>query len=94
MKTCTILSGAEYMKLHADGTVERAVCKPSGQWRVTGAVERNRFGHAVRHFTLADILRDPGAIPWRWKNGKQRTFICDLDRGTPREWRSPSHRVF
>lgn len=94
LKTRVIRSGAEYMTLHADGTISRANWPVSGKWRVTGAVERNNFGAAVRRYTLDDILRDPRAIAWRCKNGAQRTFLCDLDHGTPREWRSPAHDVY
>ena len=89
----TIRHGDEFMTLHSDGCISRQSFGPSGKWRVTGAVQRNNFGHAVRRYTLAQILENPASIPWRAKNGKQRTFIIDLDHGTSREWRSPTHSV-
>lgn len=91
----TIEHGSEYMKLHADGCISRPQIHmgPSGQWRVTGAVTRNNFGYITRRWTLDEIIANPGAIPWRFKNGAQRTFIQDFDHGTMREWRSPCHRV-
>lgn len=91
----TIEHGSEYMKLHDDGAISRPAfdMAASGKWRLTGAVTRDNFGNAVRRYTLAEVLADPGAIPWKFRNGKQRTFITDLDYGTHREWRSPGHRV-
>lgn len=86
--------GREYMILHDDGSIERANWKPSDKWKVTGAVERNNFGRVVRCYSLAEILNNPAAIPWKFKNGKQRVFICDIDHGTRREWGSPSHYIY
>jgi hypothetical protein len=95
MRTRTIEYGSEYFKLHPSGYIERTDghARPSHKWRVVGAVTRNNFGHVVRRYSLDEILRDPSAIPWRHKNGTQRTFLCDYDHGTLREWRSPGHRI-
>jgi len=94
--TRTIEKCGEYMLLHDDGTISRPAIgmKPSGQWLVTGAVEYNNLGGVVKRYALADILSDAPRIPWQFKNGKQRVFVRDLDHGTPREWRSPNHRIF
>ena len=91
----SIKRGDEWMRLHADGCISRPSIKmgPSGQWKVIGAVERNNFGHVVRRFTLAQILDNPSSIPWRFKNGRQRVFIRDLDHGTMREWARPGHYI-
>ena len=91
----TIQHGHESMLLHDNGSVSRPSIgmEPSGQWSVTGAVERNNFGCVVRRFSLAEILASPECIPWKFKNGKQRVFIRDLDHGAYREWRSPGHQV-
>lgn len=88
--------GNETMLLQPDGCVSRPAIgmKASGQWRITGAVERNNFGHVVRRYTLAELLANPRVIPWRFANGKQRTFVQDLDYGTRREWRSPTHSIY
>ena len=90
-----IQDGSEIMHLHADGAVSRPAIKmlPSGQWMITGAREYNNFGGCNRRYTLADILNRGETIPWKFQNGKQRTFITDLDHGTAREWRSPGHGV-
>ena len=93
--TRIIQYGGEYMTLQDDGCIARPAIgmKANGQWRITGAVERNNLGGVVRRYTFAEILADGPRIPWRFKNGKQRTFIRDLDHGTMREWRSPRHSI-
>jgi hypothetical protein len=95
MNTHSILYGNEYMTLYPDGSVSRPAIKmaASGSWKITGAVTRNNFGHVTRHYTLADILANPSGIPWRFKNGKQKTFVTDLDHGAHREWRCPTHSI-
>jgi len=84
--------------IHDDGNVQRhdvpsPYDQPSGQWRITGAVTRNNFGYITRRYSLAEVLADPAAIPWKSGNGKQRTFLTDYDHGTNREWRNPGHFV-
>ncbi len=78
-----------------DGLISRPSIKmpASGQWKVTGAVEYNNFGHIVARLTLADVKAACNAIDWQYKNGKQRIFLTDLDHGTHRTWGSPSHCV-
>ena len=92
----TIRHGAEYMHLYENGTISRPAInmKASGKWQVIGAVTLNNFGYAVKFYSLADVFNNPGFIEWQHKNGKQKTFIRDLDHGTMREWRSPNHSVF
>jgi len=87
--------GDEYMGVTAAGLIGRPAIgmAPSGQWKLLGAVERNNLGGWVRSWTLAEIRAAPESIPWRFKNGKQRVFIRDLDHGAVREWRSPQHRL-
>jgi hypothetical protein len=94
----TIDSDGATWTLHDNGQIQRhdvppPYNQPSGQWTVTGAVTLNNFGHVTRRYTLAGILADPGAIPWKHKNGKQKTHITDLDHGTRRMWGSPGHSV-
>lgn len=91
----SIISGTETMMLHDNGDISRPSIGmgPSGQWRCVGAVERNNFGRQVRVYTLRQILDNPASIPWRYKNGSQRTFLCDFDHGSMREWRTPPHHV-
>jgi hypothetical protein len=96
-RTITYDTG-EHMTLHDNGQIERhdvppPCSQPSGQWTVTGAVTLNNFGHTTRRWTLAEILADPAAIPWKHKNGSQRTHLTDLDHGTPRMQCSPGHTV-
>jgi hypothetical protein len=89
----TIYHGGEFWRLHDTGEIERpGCCGPSPSWRVTGAVMRNNFGYVTRRYTLADILADPGAIPWTHRNGAQRVFVRDFDHGSTREWCS-RHRI-
>ena len=91
----TIQSGGECMKLHDNGDVERPAIshKPSGSWEITGAVVLNNFGQVLQQFTLQQILDNPATIPWKHKNGKQKTHLTDLDHGTHRVWMSPNHQV-
>jgi hypothetical protein len=84
--------------IHENGDVQRhdvpaPYNQPSGNWSITGAVERNNLGGAVRHYTLAEVLANPAGIPWKFKNGEQRTFLTDIDHGTPREVAGPSYTV-
>lgn len=92
----TIRHGSEYMTLHDDGNVSRPEIgmSPSGQWSITGAVTLNNFGSVVRRYSLEQILTTPDSIPWQYKNGKQRTHVCDLDHGTRRIWMNPTHEIF
>lgn len=90
----TIKSGSEYMNLYPCGCIGRASWGPSEKWRIVGAHEYNNFGRCVRFYTLAEILENPGVIPWQYKNGKQRTYLADIDHGTRRGWGSPNHCVF
>lgn len=92
----TIVYGGEYMGLYADGSIDRPKINmpPSGDWKVTGAVTVNNFGHVVRRYSLAEILANPSAIPWQHKNGKQMTFVTDLDHGSKRMWASPTHYIY
>jgi hypothetical protein len=84
--------------LHDNGQVQRhdvppPYDTPSGQWVITGAVTLNNFGYVTRRYTLAEILASPDAIPWKHKNGKQRTHLTDIDHGTHRTRMSPRHDV-
>lgn len=88
--------GDETFAVHADGSISRPKIGMgcSGQWRITGAVERNNFGRVVRRYSLAEVLEGADRIEWRHKNGNQKTFITDYDHGSGREWVSPSYRLY
>lgn len=88
--TKNVWHGDELYHLYTDGTIGRPQIGllPSGDWRITCAVEYNNFGRVVRRYSLADILEKGNALPWKFKNGKQRLFIRDMDHGTLREWRN------
>lgn len=95
----TIRYDGAYWTLHDTGEIQRhdvpaPYNQPSGQWTVTGAVTLNNFGNPVRRYTLAEILDSPAGIPWKHKNGKQKTHITDLDHGCRRMWMSPGHDVY
>ncbi|WP_372827302.1 hypothetical protein [Polaromonas sp.] len=85
--------GTEWWVLHDDGAIERpGLGVPNAAtWCVVGAVERNNFGHATKHYSLVDVLTKD--IPWRFLNGKQRVYIRDRDHGTLREWRNSHHLI-
>jgi len=88
----TIEQNGRYLDLHPDGQIGYPGCLPSGDWKCTGAVGLNNFGRIVKRYTLKDIQN--GRVPWKWKNGKQRCHLTDLDHGTPRMWGSPDHKVY
>jgi hypothetical protein len=76
------------------GRIERpGLVAGSDSWRLVGAVERNNFGRVTRRYSLAEVLTDPGSIPWRFKNGAQRTFPLDFGHGSVREWCSPHTEI-
>lgn len=84
--------GNEYWKMYENGMIERPnLVSPSNSWKVTGAVRFNNFGYIVESFSLDDILN--GGIIWKYKNGKQRVYVCDLDHGSHRIWISPKHSI-
>lgn len=89
----TIESDGMYYKMNDKGWISGEHVTGSDSWRITGAVTLNNFGRETCRYTLADILADPSAIPWKHKNGKQKTHLTDFDHGTGRLWGSPGHRV-
>ena len=90
-----IEKGVATKLIHANGHIERLdmKLKPSGQWRIRGAVERNNFGSDVRVYSVDEVLRGEVTGDWRHDNGKQRVFMRDLDHGGRREWVSPPYDV-
>jgi hypothetical protein len=86
-----IQQGTEYMPVYEGGLIAResgrdvpsSYCRPSGQWILRGAVERNNFGNVVRRYSQAEVLS--GNIVWHHRNGKQKVFLLDIDHGTNRE---------
>jgi hypothetical protein len=95
-EAATIVRGGEYMALYLDGSIGRPKIDmlPSGEWKITGAVTLSKLGRITRRYSLAEILADPSAVPWLHKNGKQKTFVEDLDHGTKRLWVSPQHYIY
>ncbi len=85
----------ERMILHDNGQIERPARRlaPSSGWVITGAVTLNNLGHEIRLYTLAEILANPAAIPWKHANGAQKTRLLDVDGGTARMWGNPGHHV-
>lgn len=92
----TILYGNEHMEMDKEGQITRPsinMAEPSGQWKITGAVRMNNFGHIVDRVSLKDILS--GIIKdWQYKNGKQKWHVTDLDHGTHRIWGCPNHSIY
>ncbi len=83
----------ETMVLHPCGGISRPGIfeKPSKSWVVSGAVECNNFGSVVKRYSLQDVLENK--VNWKYKNGKQRACIVDIDHGTRRVW-GGLHEVF
>lgn len=66
--------------------------KGGDDWKCTGAVTF-KFGRIHEVFTLED-LRNGKAGMFKYKNGKQRLFITDLDHGTYRIQMNPKSLYF
>jgi hypothetical protein len=83
-----------YYRIYVDSTIRHNANPGAGSynWRCVGAHEYNNFGHVVKRLSLEDVLYE--ALPWTWKNGSQRTHLCDYDHGSRRTWMSPGHMVY
>jgi len=89
-------NGTRYAIVNLDGQVQRldiALKQPTEHWRIIAAHTYNNFGNITRIYSLQEILDNPAKIPWRHKNGKQKTRLLDNDYGTIRIWQSPTHYV-
>ena len=86
-------AGAEEMALHADMSISRPHIglAPSGKWKAAALYERRggwtRYVEPIGR-TLdrlrAGEMQSPEA--WRFKNGKPRYFLGDIDHGSGRVW--------
>lgn len=94
-RTWTYYHGNEYMAVDAGGLVSRPeIGMPAScQWKVTGAVRFNNFGHVVERATLSQILSGKLKGQWQYRNGKQQWHVADLDHGTHRVVMSPNHSI-
>jgi len=98
-----IIGPDETMPVTAEGFITRVMYVPHGpptwlvrgsaSWRIIGAVTCNNFGHVVKRWTCREVLDTPEAIPWKWKNGKQRSYLLDYDHGSNRRRESPGYVV-
>jgi hypothetical protein len=81
-----IVTSRETYSLGADGKIGRPEIKmlPSGKWLMLGLYEYRGFGGSF--IPLADVLNRLDTLPWKYKNGKERFHIRDLDHGTVRQW--------
>lgn len=91
----TVLQGREWMRIYADGTIERDIEGASNyghrsfNWRVVGAVRLNNFGKEVERYSLEDVLYEE--LPWKFKNKRQQVHILDYDHGSICQWMNPDH---
>lgn len=70
--------------------------EPSVSWQFLGACRVKPFGHIgglipVQDFESIGLNRPEN---WRFKNGKSKFLVCDLDHGTRRIWMSPGRDGF
>lgn len=89
MKIIHIITKGETFTVNEKDQIERTgrnAVTPSDHWKLMGAVEY-KFGRQCRVYTNDEIRRQE--VPWKYKNGKQRCHIMDLDHGTARVWMSP-----
>ncbi len=77
--------------LHDGGYIERidVLVPPTINWRALCIRRRNNFGYEVERIRLecdtCGAERMDG-IQWRYKNGKPRWTLVDMDHGTIREY--------
>ena len=86
-------SGGEVFHVNARGEVSRPAIGmgASGEWRITGAVRFNNFGHIVERVGFPQCFTNPTVTRnWRYKNGKARWHLTDYDHGSNRVQMSPS----
>jgi hypothetical protein len=84
------LSNGETYTVTREGWIGRpsAGVVPSPSWYITGARAYNNFGNTRQIYRLEAVLG--GRVTWRYRNGKPRAFLQDVDHGTKREQRAPS----
>ena len=80
--------------LEPDGCIHIPSFKASGQWKLLEVIELDNTRHDKRHYSLLEVLLAPEKIPWKFKNGTQKSFIIDWDHGTHRRWASPPHHIY
>ena len=87
-----IYSGSNFYQFNNKGEIYGPYVKPSGEWLLLGAVRYNNFGtQVVERCPFKEIKKLNGQ--WKYKNGKQKWYIQDLDHGTKRTWMSPDHEI-
>lgn len=87
----TIRTSTETFTVDDTGNIHRPQLKgfkPSGQWKFIGLRRYNNFGNPVEYRGF-ELLKVYPPTDLRFKNGKPRWRVCDLDHGTQREWHNP-----
>lgn len=71
---------------------------PSKQWIFRGIVKYNNFGNEIARITSKELLamspNEINSIDWKYKNGKGKWHVMDIDHGTFRTWGKPSFIEF
>lgn len=83
--TYAYISQGEAHKVNERGEITRAACgwAYSGGWKVRGLVRFNNFGNVAEFIPFPQCM-SVGRAALRYKNGKPRLFLADLDHGTKR----------
>jgi hypothetical protein len=89
--TFNIITERETYSVDAGGNIGRPAIgmAPSGQWKILGIVTYNNFGHRTGYVPFPFNHVDMSKIEWRYRNGKPRWRVVDLDHGALREQMSP-----
>lgn len=86
--------GNDQFVIHANGLIGRPGEEPSGEWQFLKVFQKHENNRGVeKEIFLHDLLLDPDAIPWKFADGSQRSFIYDIDHGTYRTWINPGYHV-
>lgn len=100
----TIYAGGMIYRVNQKGEVTYSDrnggwCTPSGKWRILGARRLHNFGTEAEKLSFEELDRlnsrygtaHYDGLGWKFKNGKQKWHVLDLDHGTERLWWSPDH---
>lgn len=75
-------AGGTLYRVNHSGHIAKERAPYSAQWICTGVVRFNNFGHVVESVPFPRCFMEPR--DWRYKNGKGKWFIADIDHGTSR----------
>jgi hypothetical protein len=93
--TFTVVTARERYLVDEHGNIGRPQINlaPSGNWKALALIRYHGFGIAET-IPFAKWPERIAELNWRYKNGKPRYHMRDLDHGTTREWGEPILQVY